>query len=79
MNSTAFPLAVELTLLPQAGFQRAAEVLAPIFRKYSPVVDYSAEERHDLALSMIDADNGDYATDEEVTAAFRDIHAAAGL
>ena len=45
MNSAAFPLAVELTLLPQAGFHRAAEVLSPIFRKYSPIVDYSADER----------------------------------
>lgn len=79
MNSAAFPLAVELTLLPEAGFRRATEILSPIFRQYSPVIDLTEDEERDLSLSMIEADNGDFTSDTEVAAAFREIHAAVGI
>jgi hypothetical protein len=79
MNSAAFPLAVELTLLPEAGFRRAAEILSPIFRRYSPVITLSNEDRQDLSLSMTEAADGDFATDAEVAATFHEINTAAGL
>jgi L-alanine-DL-glutamate epimerase-like enolase superfamily enzyme len=76
INSDAFPLAVELTFLPEAGFRRAAEILSPIFRRYSPVITHSNEDRHDLLLSMAEVANGDFATEPEVAAAFHEINTA---
>ena len=79
MNAQAAALAYEVSQLPEQALSRAIKSLAPIFREYTPAIELTEDDERDLALALVEIDNGDLASDAEVAHAVRSVHAAVGL